>query len=58
LNNKNTAVTLLAALILLVVLGGIGLFAWWAWSWSTHTLAWFIFIFGSLLGGVRIKALR
>lgn len=40
---------------LLAVLLGLGLFAWWAFSWSTHTLVWFIFIFGSVLGSVKVK---
>ena len=45
----------IALLILLIVLGGIGLFAYWAFSWSTHTLVWFIFIFGSLLGSIKVR---
>ena len=50
-----TAVTT-ALLVLIAVLGAVGLFAWWAFTWSTHTLVWAIFIFGSLLGSVRVKA--
>jgi len=45
-----------ALLFLVIVLVGVGLFAWWAFSWTTHTLVWFIFIFGSILGSVRVKA--
>jgi hypothetical protein len=44
-----------ALLFLVAVLLSIGLFAWWAFSWSTHTLVWFIFIFGSLLGSVKVR---
>lgn len=40
---------LFAVLIFLSLTIGI---AWWAWSWSTHTIVWFIFVFGSLLGSV------
>lgn len=43
-----------ALLFLLAILTGIGIFAWWAFTWSTHTLAWAIFIFGSLLGSVKV----
>ncbi len=53
LDGVSAAVTLL---IFLAVLGGIGLFAWWAWTWTTHTLVWFIFIFGSVLGSVKVAA--
>ena len=37
------------------ILALIGLFAWWAFTWSTHTLVWAIFIFGSVLGGTKVK---
>jgi len=53
---NNWATGLMALFLVLVVLTGIGLFAWWAFSWSTHTLAWFIFIFGSILGSVKVKS--
>ncbi len=47
----------LAGLLLLtVIFGALGLFAWWAFTWSTHTIVWTIFIFGSLLGSIRVKA--
>lgn len=44
-----------AALILVAVLLAVILFGWWAFSWSTHTLVWFIFIFGSVLGSVKVR---
>lgn len=44
-----------ALLLLLAVFGIFGLFAYWAWTWSVHTLVWAIFIFGSVLGGIRVK---
>jgi len=34
----------------------VGLFAWWAFTWSTHTLVWAIFIFGSILGSVKVRS--
>lgn len=51
---KDGTTAFVALLLLLAVLTGIGLFAWWAFSWTTHTLVWFVFIFGSLLGSVKI----
>lgn len=55
----NSEVTgLLAGIILIILFAGFGLFAWWAFSWSTHTLAWAIFIFGSVLGSVKVAAKR
>jgi hypothetical protein len=50
------SVVLTALLITVLVFGLVGLFAWWAFSFSTHTLVWLIFIFGSVLGSVRIRA--
>ncbi len=55
-NEPGAAGALAIILLFLAVLAGVGLFAWWAFTWSTHTLVWFIFIFGSLLGSVRVKA--
>lgn len=49
-------VGLIAGILFLLILTGIGLFAWWAFSFSTHTLVWLIFIFGSVLGSVRVRA--
>ena len=40
---------------LLILLSLFVLFGLWAFSWSTHTLVWFIFIFGSLFGSVKLK---
>lgn len=55
--NSTDKVTLFTALLIfLAVLTGIGLFAWWAFTWSTHTLVWMVFIFGSVLGSVRVRA--
>ena len=45
-----------AALIAVALLGAVGLFAWWAFTWTTHTLVWFIFIFGSVLGSVKVSS--
>ena len=44
-----------AATVLVAILVAIGVFAWWAFTWSTHTLAWAIFIFGSVLGSVKVR---
>lgn len=52
---KDMKIGIYAAFIMLLLFGAIGLFAWWAFTWTTHTLVWFIFIFGSLLGTVRIS---
>lgn len=49
----NAFVVFIAVSIFLAFTVGL---AWWAWSWSTHTLAWAIFVFGSILGGIgRVK---
>ena len=56
IENPGLAVTIAVLLLFLAVFFGLGLFAWWAFSWTTHTLVWFIFIFGSVLGSVRIKS--
>jgi len=54
--SANWTTGILALLIFLAILTGIGLFAWWAFSWTTHTIVWFIFIFGSLLGSVKVRS--
>lgn len=54
--NLNWTTGIVALFIFLAILTGIGLFAWWAFSWTTHTLVWFIFIFGSVLGSVKVRA--
>ena len=46
---------LAVVLFFIAVLLGVGLFAWWAYSWETHTLVWFTFIFGSILGSVKVR---
>lgn len=50
IQGTSTALGILAitAIFLALTIG----FAWWAFSWSTHTLVWFIFVFGSILGSV------
>ena len=48
-------VGLWAGILFVLILALVGLFAWWAFSWSTHTLVWFIFIFGSIFGSVRVR---
>jgi hypothetical protein len=56
-NSRKTWADGLTALIVLVAVFAIlGLFAWWAFTWTTHTLVWFIFIFGSVLGSVKVRA--
>lgn len=52
---KDMKAGLWAGILLVIILALVGLFAWWAWSWSTHTLVWFIFVFGSLFGSVKVK---
>ena len=44
--------------LLLAILTIVVLFAWWAFTWSTHTLAWAIFIFGSVLGSVKVRTAK
>lgn len=56
IDNPGPAVMAMVFLLLFAILTGLGLFAYWAFSWTTHTLVWFIFIFGSVLGSVRIKS--
>lgn len=57
INNPGGVITgTLVGFILSLLLITIGLFAYWAFSFSTHTLVWLIFIFGSVLGSVRIKS--
>jgi hypothetical protein len=58
LNEPGAAGAILALFLVLLLLTGVGVFAWWAFSWTTHTLVWFIFIFGSLLGSVRVRSSR
>lgn len=54
IENPSPAIVATAIGIFLLYLVGMGLLAWWAFSWSTHTLAWFIFVFTTLLGGSRV----
>jgi len=55
LDNSSRATVFTTLIILALLLVGLGVFAWWAFSWSTHTLVWFIFIFGSLFGSVKVR---
>ena len=59
MNTKDSKIFVLAGLLFSFFLMVLGVFAWWAFSWSTHTLVWAIFIFGSLLGSTsRVKKLK
>lgn len=46
-DSQKVVITFIAALIIITIYVLIG---WWALSWSTHTLAWLIFM-GLSLGG-------
>ena len=53
---KDMKLGIITGIMLILALIFVGLFAWWAFTWSTHTLVWAIFIFGSILGSVKVRS--
>lgn len=56
INNPSPAVVASFIVSFTALFVGLGLFIWWSFSFSTHTLAWLIFIFGSVLGSIKVRS--